>query len=82
METERAQAEDRLKPWDESALEAIRFGWGDAYEIGHDDERGYWARRRDKLGGDILADDPERLREEVAADYAMKRVQRETAAGR
>jgi hypothetical protein len=60
METERAaagpsaekRAEDGLLcSVDEAALEALRFGWGDAYLIGHDDERGYWAARRDKIGG-------------------------------
>ena len=35
---------------DGEALEAIRFGWGDAYVIGYDDERGYWAARRDRIG--------------------------------
>ena len=28
-----------LKPWEQDALEAVNFGWGDAYLIGHD-ERG------------------------------------------
>jgi hypothetical protein len=73
------QAQEELRPWDEAALEAIRFGWGDAYEIGHDDERGYWARRLDRIGVLILADSPDKVHEQVAADYAAKRVERKAA---
>jgi hypothetical protein len=51
------------------ALGALRFGWDDAYDIGRDDQRGYWARRRDGL-----ADDPDALWSAIRADYAVKRV--------
>jgi hypothetical protein len=67
---------------DGQALEALRFGWGDAYEIGRDDERGYWARRRDRLGGDMTAADPDRLWAEINADDALKAVPRDLPASR
>lgn len=64
---------------DDLALEALRFGWGDAYEIGYDEERGHWALRRDGLGGHITAPDAEKLRDAVVADYDLKRVPRDIA---
>jgi hypothetical protein len=88
METERPAAghaaekpaEDRrLGDVDEEALEALRFGWGDAYLIGHDDERGYWAARRDRIGGLLTAANPEELRQAITEDYAVKPVPREPA---
>jgi hypothetical protein len=65
---------------DEVALEALRFGWGDAYLIGHDDERGYWAARRDRVGGLLTASDPDGLRDAITGDYAVQPVPREPAA--
>jgi len=70
------RAERGLRPWDRNALDAIRFSWGDAYEIGHDDEHGFWAARRDRIGGLILAGGPEELRRAVADDYAGRPVPR------
>jgi hypothetical protein len=67
---------------EEDALDALRFGWGDAYEIGHDEERGYWARRRDGLGGEMTAAGPDRLWEEIRADYTFKAVPRDLPAGK
>jgi hypothetical protein len=32
---------------DEIALAELRWGWGEAYRIGWDTRRGYWANRRD-----------------------------------
>jgi hypothetical protein len=61
---------------DQEALEAVRFGWGDAYLIGHDDERGYWAARRDRIGGLLTASDPEELRNAITEDYTVKPVPR------
>jgi predicted Rdx family selenoprotein len=61
-----------------TALSALQFGWGTAYEIGADEE-GYWARRRDGLGGKITADAPDELREQIRADYDLKHVSREFA---
>src|SRR6185437_14441602 len=43
------------KAADEQALEVLRLKWGHSYRIGHDDVRGWWARRRDGLGADITA---------------------------
>jgi hypothetical protein len=58
------------------ALEALRWHWGDAYEIGFDDERGWHARRRDGLGGWLTAPDSDDLFGVIAADYALKPVPR------
>jgi hypothetical protein len=89
MEMERAAAgpaaekpaeDGQLGGVDEEALEALRFGWGDAYLIGHDDERGYWAARRDRIGGLLTADSPDELRQAITDDYAVEPVPRETAA--
>jgi len=65
---------------DGDALEALRFGWGDAYLIGYDGERGYWAARRDKIGGLLTAKAPDALRDAIAGDYAVKPVPREPTA--
>ena len=51
------------------ALEAFRWDWGEAYEIGRDAERGWHARRRDGLGGDLTGADAEELREVIRSDY-------------
>ena len=61
------------------ALEALLWHWGDAHEIGRDDERGWHAKRRDEPGGYLSApdaDDPYRV---IAADYALKPVPRGVA---
>ena len=65
------------KTADEQALAALRWDWGEAYRIGWDAVRGYWAQRRDNLGGDITADDPEALFAAIRADYALKKVPRD-----
>jgi hypothetical protein len=67
------------KAADDDALDALRFHWGDAYEIGRDDERGWWARRRDGFGGDLSVAGPDELYEAIAADYALKPVPRSAA---
>jgi hypothetical protein len=70
------QAEDGLKPWKESALDALRFHWGDAYEI--EVSGGKWrAKRLDGLGEWIEAADPDGLGWGIAADYAVKPVPRD-----
>jgi hypothetical protein len=83
METDRAAAghaaeepaeHGRLGGVDERALDALRFGWGDAYLIGHDDQRGWWAARRDRIGGLLTAADHDALRDAIAEDYALKPV--------
>ena len=69
-----------LRPWEQDALDAVRFGWGDAYLIGHDEEHGYWAARRDRIGGLLIAIGPDELRQAIIEDYAVKPVPREPAA--
>ncbi len=61
---------------DEHALAGLRFGWGDAYEIGWDPQRRWWARRRDNQGGDITAGTPGELWDAVYADYTAAPVPR------
>lgn len=63
------------------ALEALRWDWGDAYEIGFDDDRSWHARRRDGLGGWLTATCPDELYEVIAADYAFKPVPRSVMPG-
>lgn len=70
-----------LRPWEKDALEAVRFGWGEAYMIGHDDERGFWAARRDRIGSLLTAVGPDELRRAITDDYAIKPVPREPAPG-
>lgn len=59
---------------DEAGLDAVRFRWETAYEIGWDDERGYWAARRDSIGALIDAADPQSLDGRIAEDFAMRAV--------
>jgi hypothetical protein len=66
----------RGKTPDERALEALRWNWGEAYRIGWDVARDWWANRRDGLGGDITAADPDELRAAILADYTLKPVPR------
>jgi hypothetical protein len=74
------QAEAGRPREEAEALDALRFGWGDAYLIGHDDERGWWAARRDKIGDLLTADAPDALRDAITENYAVKPVPREPAA--
>ncbi len=79
-EAEAAPEEAPLQPWEESALEALRWHWGDAYEIGV--SGGRWrAKRRDGLGGQIEAPDdrpgPDGLGWAIADDYQLKPVPRD-----
>lgn len=62
------------------ALEALRWNWGKAYEIGWDVVRCWHARRLDGLGGDILGDDPDALRTAIWADYQFLPVPRDLPA--
>ena len=63
-------------------LEELRWHWGDAYLIGHDDERGWWAGRRDQIGVFMTAAGPEELWSAIHADYAAKPVPRDIGADR
>jgi hypothetical protein len=62
---------------DEQALAALRWGWGEAYRIGWDATRGWWAHRRDNLGGDITADGADGLWNAIREDYDLKPVPRD-----
>jgi hypothetical protein len=67
----------------ETALAAVRFGWGEAYRIGWDANRSWWAHRRDNEGGDITAHDADALWKAICDDYTVKPVPRDSAdAGR
>jgi hypothetical protein len=61
---------------DGAALAALRFGWGEAYQIGCDPVRGWHARRLDGIGGDITADDADGLWNAMLEDYCFKPVPR------
>lgn len=61
------------------ALEALRWHWGDAYEIGRDGEDGWRAHRRDAVGGDLTAPGPDELESKIRADYGLRPVPREDA---
>jgi len=76
---EPGQRDGTLTPSEQEALEALRFGWGDAYLIGHDDEHGFWAARRDRIGGLLTEAGPDDLRQAIIEDYAAKPVPREPA---
>jgi hypothetical protein len=65
----------------DGALEALRWNWGESYDIGEDDERGWWAKRRDGLGGLIIAADPSELRALIYADHDLKPVPRDFHSG-
>jgi hypothetical protein len=67
---------------DQDTLAALRYGWGEAYRIGWDDARGWWARRRDDIGGDIIANDADGLWNEIREDYDLKPVPRADDSGR
>jgi len=61
-------------------LEALRHDWGDAYEIGRDEEHGWNARRRDGRGDLLTAADPDGLYKVIAADYSDTPVARDYSA--
>lgn len=67
----------RSRTADEQALEVLRLTWGWAYRIGQDAERGWWAQRRDELGGDITADGADELWRAIRQDYELKAVLRD-----
>jgi hypothetical protein len=65
------QAQDEMKSWDEAGLEAVRFDWGEAYEI-----EAWRGKRRDGLGGWIEATDPDGLGRAIKEDHAVRPVPR------
>jgi hypothetical protein len=62
---------------DGDALAALRWGWGEAYRIGWDPVREWWATRRDGKGGDITAGDEDQLWRAIVADYTACPVSRD-----
>jgi hypothetical protein len=60
-----------LPPWEQAALDALCWDWGEAYEVAP-----WKARRRDGLGGWIEAAGPGGLRAAIVADYSLKKVPR------
>lgn len=69
---------------DDPVLDALRYGWGKAYAISGDPERGYQARRRDGIGGDITATDPgdpDGLWRAIREDFEFKPVIPDARAG-
>lgn len=63
----------------EQELAALQFNWGEAYLIGCDAEHGWWASRRDQVGGLITEAGPDELRAAIIADYDLKPVPRDFA---
>jgi hypothetical protein len=66
---------------DEEAIAALKWSWGDAYEVGEGSEGGWWAVRRDGTGGRIAAADPGELHALVSADYSLSPVSRDFDSG-
>ena len=66
----------RARTADEQALASLRWGWGEAYRIGWDAARGWWAARRDGKGGHITASDSDELWQAIVDDYALRPVHR------
>jgi hypothetical protein len=67
---------------DGNALAELRWGWGEAYRIGWDPVRRYWANRRDGKGDDIKTPDQDALWAAIFADYTSSPVRRDYAAPR
>jgi hypothetical protein len=64
---------------DDQELAALQWNWGEAYLIGHDDEHGWWASRRDQIGALITESGPDELAAAIRADYTLKPVPRDLA---
>jgi hypothetical protein len=65
----------------ESELRGLRWNWGDAYEVSHDDEQGWRAKRRDGQGGWLTGADPDELYKAITDDYSLRPVSRNYAPG-
>jgi hypothetical protein len=61
---------------EQKTLEALRWDWGDAYEIGLGD-RQWHARRKDGKGALIEAPTPDDLRKQIVEDYTFMPVPRD-----
>jgi hypothetical protein len=60
-------------------LEELHWHWGEAYRIGYDEHRGWWAARRDQIGALLTAADPGKLHQSICDDYDAKPVPRDAA---
>jgi hypothetical protein len=74
---DRPSGEDRRAAANNQALETLRWHWGVAYTIDHDDEHGWRASRRDGIGGLLTAGGPDELRQVISDDYIARPVPRE-----
>lgn len=72
--------QDELQPWYDEALKTLQWHWGAAYLIGHDDEHGWWAARRDQIGALLTGTGPDELWQAITADYMLRPVPREPLA--
>lgn len=70
------EAGEGLSPWLASALEALRYNWGEAYEIDVSVDGQWTAIRKDGLGGVLREPGPEELRAQILKDYELKPVKR------
>jgi hypothetical protein len=61
---------------DEQELAALQWNWGEAYLIGYDEDHGWWASRRDQIGGLLAESGPDELAAAIRADYTLKPVPR------
>jgi hypothetical protein len=68
-------------PGEQAALEALRWNWDLAYDIGVDDGQ-WWYRRRDGLGGTETAATPDLLHTRIVNDYTDLPVPRPPPASR
>jgi hypothetical protein len=55
--------------FEQQALEVLRDAWGVYYQIGCDEERGWWASRHGCIGHRLTGDSPEELRAAMIEDY-------------
>jgi len=60
---------------EDQILSALQHAWDGSYEFGLGVD-GYWARRRDGLGGMLIEGDPGELQRMVSEDYAMRPTRR------
>jgi hypothetical protein len=58
------------KSSEDPVLGALEHAWDGAYEFGIGMD-GYWARRRDGLGGTLIDEDPGELQRMVSEDHAV-----------
>ena len=79
-ETARPGARATAGTAEDQELAALQWNWGEAYLIGCDDEHGWWASRRDQIGGLLTEPGPDELRAAIIADYDLKPVPRDIPA--